>query len=1126
MDVGGWLRRLGLEQYEAAFRENRIDDTVLPSLTAEDLKELGVGFVGDRRRLLDAIAALRTEASAAAPSLVDAPLSIDKATKDTAERRQVTVMFADLVGSTALSARMDPEDLREIISAYQRCVADTVGRFGGFVAKYMGDGVLVYFGYPQAHEDDAERAVRAGLGLIEAVSGLKSAVPLQTRVGIATGLVVVGDLVGSGQAQERGIVGETPNLAARLQGIAEPNTVVIAEGTRRLLGNLFELEDLGAQDLKGISGPVRTWAALRPSSVESRFEALHATGLTDLVGRDEELGLLLRRWAKAATGEGQVVLVSGEPGIGKSRLTAALLERLADEPHTRLRYFCSPQHTDSTLFPVISQLERAAGFTHAESRQGKLDKLDTLLALSSTSKQDAALFAEMLSLPNDGRYPALELAPPQHRQKTLEALQAQVETFARISPVLMIFEDAHWADPTSIELFGRAVDRISSLPALLIITFRPEFAAPWIGRSHVTSLTINRLTRREAEALIDRVVGNKSLPANIRWDIIERSDGIPLFVEEITKAVLETGGEEAEERTVAAIPSPAMAVPPSLHASLMARLDRLGSAKEVAQIGAAIGREFSHSLLNAVTRKPEEELDTALERLIEAGLLFRQGVPPDASYLFKHALVQDAAYGTMLREPRRALHARIAETIETQFAETADAQPELLARHCTEAGLIEKAAKLWGKAGQRSLERSALVEAAAQLTRALDQSAALPATPALRREQIKLQVALTNALMHVKGHASSETKASLDQARLYVERAEALGEALEDPLLLFSVLYGFWIANIIAFNGDTSRGLAAQFLTLAEKQETTAPLMIGHRMMGMCLLFTGDFAKARAHFDRAIALYNPLEHRPLATRFAVDVGATSLSYRSWAWWFLGNPEAALVDANDALTDAREMGHAVTLIMVLVDAAVANTFCGNYTSANLAIDELIALAEEKGALFWKANGMLARGHIFALTGKASEAVEIITSTLAAYRSMGATAGVPYALSNLARAHAELGQFDDAWRSIAAARNAMETSKERGCEAEVHRVAGEIALMLPQPDAPKAEAYFQRALEVARQQHAKSWELRAAISMARLWRDQRKSQQARELLAPVYGWFTEGFDTLDLKQAKALLNELGS
>ena len=726
MDIGDWLRSLGLERYQAAFRENEITEKVLPSLTAEDLKDLGVGIVGHRRTLLDAIAVLRAYGNAKAlPS--DALPPIDTSPKDTAERRQVTVMFSDLVGSTALSARMDPEDLREVISAYQKCVAGTVERFGGFVAKYMGDGVLVYFGYPQAHEDDAERAVRAGLELIVAVSALKTSCSTANsrrhcdRAGRRRRSDRYG--VGSGAG---GIVGETPNLAARLQGTAEPNTVVIAESTRKLLGNLFELQDLGTREVKGISEPVRAWTAVRPSAVESRFEALHASSLTALVGREEELELLLRRWSRAKTGEGQVVLLSGEAGIGKSRLTAALLERLAGEPHTRLRYFCSPQHTDSAFYPIISQMERAAGFVHDDIPQARLDKLDMMLAQTSTSKQDVALFAEMLSLPNDGRYPAIDLAPEQRRQRTLEALTTQVAKLASQRPVLMIFEDAHWTDPTSLEAFGRTVDQIKTLPALLIVTFRPEFNAPWAGRSHVTSVALNRLGGRETAAIIARLVGNKELPSDVMAEIVERTDGIPLFVEEMTKAVLEADSEGAARRTVAAVPSPTLSVPASLHASLMARLDRLGPAKEVAQIGAAIGREFSHALLAAVVRKPEAELGAALDRLMAAGLLFRQGVPPHATYLFKHALVQDAAYGTLLREPRRALHALIAEILETQFAEIAENQPELLARYCTEAGLIEKAALLWGKAGQRSLERSALAEASVQLTRALDQIAPYP----------------------------------------------------------------------------------------------------------------------------------------------------------------------------------------------------------------------------------------------------------------------------------------------------------------------------------------------------------------------------------------------------------------
>jgi class 3 adenylate cyclase len=733
--IAAWLEKLGMSEYAQRFAENDVDISVLPHLTDQDFKELGVSL-GHRRKLLAAIA----ELSGVAPSAVPSPALTGPKPQDSAERRQVTVMFSDLVGSTALSARMDPEDLREVIAAYQKCVAETVGRFGGFVAKYMGDGVLVYFGYPQAHEDDAERAARAGLQLVAAVSAIISQTPLQTRVGIATGLVVVGDLIGSGEAAERGIVGETPNLAARLQAVAEPNMVVIAEGTRRLLGNLFELEDLGARDLKGIAGPVHAYAVLRSRSVESRFEALHAGGLTQLVGREEELELLLRRWVKAKSGEGQVVLLSGEAGIGKSRLTAAIMEHLANEPHTRLRYFCSPQHTDSALFPIISQMERAAEFTHDDNTQAKLDKLDALLGRTSTTKHDAAQFAEMLSLPNDGRYPTLELDPQQRRQKTLEALTVQLATMAQAKPLLMIFEDVHWIDPTSLEAVGRTVDRLRTLGVLLIVTYRSEFEPPWIGRSYVTALTLNRLGEREITAMIERVTGKKALPESIRKDIIDRTDGVPLFVEEMTKAVLEAKSEGEAHRTTASVPAPALAVPASLHASLMARLDRLGAAKEVAQIGSAIGREFSHALLASVVSKPETELGSALDRLMASGLLFRQGVPPHASYLFKHALVQDAAYATLLREPRRALHARIVEAFESGFADIAENQPEILARHCAEAGLIEKAVGLWGKAGQRSLERSALVEAVEQLARALAQIATLPGTPALRREQIKLQV--------------------------------------------------------------------------------------------------------------------------------------------------------------------------------------------------------------------------------------------------------------------------------------------------------------------------------------------------------------------------------------------------
>jgi predicted ATPase len=998
---------------------------------------------------------------------------------------------------------------------------------GGFVAKYMGDGVLVYFGYPQAHEDDAERAVRAGLQLVTAIGNLKTRAALQTRVGIATGVVVVGDLIGSGASQEQAIVGDTPNLAARLQGVAEPNSVVIAESTRKLVGSLFELEDLGSQELKGISGPTRAWAALRPASVEGRFEAMHTSGLTDLVGREEELDLLLRRWSKAKTSSGQVILISGEAGIGKSRLTAALLARLASEPHTRMRYFCSPQHTESALYPIMSQMERASGLAHDDTTPAKLDKLDTLLAQSATPPQDAALFAEMLSLPNDGRYPTVELVPQQRRQRTLDALAAQVETLARRTPMLMIFEDAHWADPTSLEALGRAVmDRVSDLNVLLIVTYRPEFEPPWIGQPHVTTLTLNRLGQDEIASMIDAVTGNKPLSVSTKQDIAERTDGIPLFIEEMTKAVLEAGGQGGTEHAVTSIPAPSLAIPASLHASLMARLDRLGPAKEVAQIGAVIGREFSHVLLATVARKEEPALRAALDDLTEAGLLFRRGLPPQGTYLFKHALVQDTAYSTLLRERRRGFHARIAEALETEFPEIAQSQPELIARHYTEAGLIEKSAAFWAKAGRQSVARSAFAEAIAQVNRALDQIATLPATPALRQEQIELQLAIINPLMVLRGYSSPGAKAATERARVLIEQAEALGEPLENPMMLYSVLYLAWATHFGAFNGDVLLTLAKQFLALAEKQGAPFPIMLGQGLTGFSLLIMGSPAQVRKYFDSSMQAYDPT-YRPLSLLFGWDNRTCGLGLRSNALWFLGYPEAALASANQGLKEARDFDHAGNMFQAFNNAIITHIACGDYATVETLANELFALAEEQqSAGVWKPAGVTYRGLAYAATGRASEAVPLITSGLAVFSSTGSTYMTPVMLSLLAKSYAELGQFDDARRSVSDANDVIEKSGERWFEPYVNCITGEIALKSPQPGAANAEAHFERALAVARQQQAKSWELRAATSMARLWRDQGKPQQARELLAPVYGWFTEGFNTHDLQEAKAVLEELTS
>jgi len=1118
MNLAGWLQSLGLERYAAVFHENEIDETVLPTLTSEDLKDLGVKSVGHRRRLLNAIALFCGDAAAKASS----PIALDQnaVPAETAERRQVTVMFVDLVGSTELSARMDPEDLREVISAYQKCVAETVTRLGGFVAKYMGDGVLIYFGYPTAHEDDAERAVRAALKSVNEIAALRLPVSLQARVGIATGLVVVGDLIGSGGAQEHSVVGETPNLAARLQLLADPGGVVIGQGTRNLVGDLFELRDLGWVSLRGVAGPVSVSAVLRASTIESRFEALHASGLTALIGRDQELQMLLQRWSQAKSSHGQVVLLSGEAGIGKSRLIAALMERLTGEPQTRLRYFCAPQHIDSPFYPIIGRIERAAGFTREDSPTDKLDKLGAMLARNATSPQEASLLVDMLSLPNDGRYPVLDLTPQQRRERTVDALTTQLISLTSRQTVLMILEDAHWSDPSTLEMLGRTVKIISTLPVLFVVTYRPEFEPTWTGPSHVTTFTINRLPRREVDIMIDNLAGDLPIAAGIRRDIMNRSDGIPLFVEELTKAVL----DQTDPDQVTNVPSYRFDVPATLQASLMARLDRLGAAKEVAQIGASIGREFSYALLAAVIHQSESELQLALDRLVSAGLLFQLGVPPHATYLFKHALVQDAAYSTLLREPKRALHARIAEVLETEFQDVVHQHPELLAHHCTEAGIIERAASLWGSAGQRSLGRSALIEAAVQLSRALDQIATLPSTSALRAKQIEFQVALINPLMHVKGYGAPETKAAAERAGLLIEDAKSRGEPPEDPQLLFSVLHGFAMVNLVTFNGKALRELAQQFLALAHAQSSIVPLMVGHRIMGHSRLFTGDIAESRVHYDRSIALYDGAK-LPLTTGFGgVEARVSALCFRSQSLWMLGYPQAALADAVEAMSRSRAIGHAVTLINTLCLSGRTNILCGNYSIARAELTEGIALSGEKRAIFWNAQATASLGIVSTLVGDATDAVKMISAGIAMWRSTGATASLPFFQSYLAMAHAMLRQYDESRHHINQALATIEATDERVWTAEVHRLAGEIALLSPGSDVTEAQAHFEHAISSARQQQAKSWELRAAISMARLWRSQGKTQQAREQLAPVYGWFTEGFDTLDLKEAKMLLEEL--
>jgi len=1114
MDVGGWLRRLGLEQYEASFRENKIDDTVLPRLTAEDLTALGVGFVGDRRKLLDAIAALRAEANAPAP-LSDAPLVIDKVAEDTAERRQVTVMFSDLVGSTALSVRMDPEDLREVITAYQNSVAVTVGRFGGFVARYIGDGVLIYFGYPHAHEHDAERAVRAGLALVEAVPKTGAGVPLQVRVGIATGLVVVGDLIGGGSVREHEVVGETPNLAARLQALAEPGTVVISSSTRRLTGGLFDYRDLGTVALKGFAETVPAWQALGASAAESRFEALR-TRTTPLVGRGEEIDLLLRRWERAKGAEGSIVLLAGEPGIGKSRIAETILERLSGEPHTRLRHFCSPHHQDTALYPSITQLERAAGFRRDDTDEQRLTKLEAVLALAANDLGEAVpLLAGLLSIPIGDRYPALDLTPQKRKEKTLRALVALVEGLAARQPVLLVVEDAHWADPTSLELFELIVERASSLPLLAVVTFRPEFTPPWVGRPQVTLISLNRLPRRLRTEMIAHVTGGKVLPQEITDQITDRTDGIPLFIEELTKAVVESGlVVEAGDRYVATGPVTPLAIPTSLQESLLARLDRLAPTSDVAQIAAALGRQFSHELISAVAAMPRQQLDDALAQLVNAELMFRRGTPPDAEYTFKHALVQEAAYGTLLRSRRQQIHARIAATLEDQFPEIVVAQPALLARHCAEAGLAEKAVVYWLKAGRQSRARSATTEAVAQLRKGLDGLDNLPDGPGRQQLELDLQLALGWALVSAKGHSAPEVGETF-------ARAHALAEQIDRPEYLGWAYIGQWVFHRNRGEYQLALALAEQVEKIGEARNDVTVQLMGRYASGFTRLYLGDFVAARALLERCHGLADPaLRSREVEVQ---SLYADMLAALAWTLANLGYIDQARSRLNEAFSEARQLRNALTLAEVLGAACTVEGIARSPEMQRHA-EELLALSTEHGLPFFLAWATVLRGLSLTALGQGQEGLSQITRGIAELRTTGAVGGMPGALMPLAWAYARLGQPVDGLNCLAEAAQIIETTGERQREATLHLLRGDLLNATGDPSA--AERSYHQAIAVAKLQSAKPFELRASINLARLWCKQDKRGEARNLLAPIYGWFTEGFDTLDLKEAKALLDELGA
>jgi class 3 adenylate cyclase/predicted ATPase len=1115
MDIAAWLRGLGLEQYAPAFRDNDVDGEVLPELTADDLISIGVTSVGHRRKLLAAIAALGAEPTRdlaqPAESVTSTPIS--PLTSD-AERRQLTVMFCDLVGSTVLSSRLDPEDLREVIAAYHRAVAEVVTEFDGFIAKYMGDGVLVYFGYPRAHEDDAERAVRAGLGVIDAVGCLDiKSVKLQARVGIATGLVVVGDLIGEGSAQEQSVVGETPNLAARLQSLAEPGALLVDANTRRLIGELFEFHDLGAVEAKGFAGAVPAWQVLRQSRVASRFEALRASSLTPLVGREEEIEFLLRRWARAKEGHGQVVLVSGEPGIGKSRITAALADGLRDEPSLRLRYFCTPYYENSPLYPVIAQLERAAGFVREDPPATKLEKLGTLLAQSAASSEETALIGELLALPLPDSGAAVYLTPQRKKEKTLEALVRQVEALARGRPVLMVFEDAHWIDPTSRELLDLTIARLRSLRVLLVITFRPEFEPPWTGQAHVGLLALNRLDAQDGTALAERVAG-KALPPAVVAQITARADGIPLFVEELTRALIENGSlRDQGSRYELDQPLPLLAVPLSLHASLLARLDRLAPAREIAQIGAAIGREFSYELLAAVAGRGDDEVRHALDQLAEAGLVFQRGVPPHATYLFKHALVQDAAYGTLLRGPRQALHGRIAAALEQRFSDSPDTPAELLAQHWGYAGSADKAILYWLKAAEKSIDRSAMAEARVQIEKGLELLSAIPKEADRHRYELGLQVALWRVLMTAKGPATEETGRALQRAR---EICEALGEIKG----LAQIMYGQW--SFYAHAGDltTAQRRAEDLLAFGIERRDPAATAVGNWALGWNSFVQGRGSAALSYFDNST--HGATTPDATVAILGFDAGATAAAYSGLVHFCLGHIDKAAAQSEAAVLMARGLSHPET------EAVVGAVLCRylwlarNCPALKQHSEAFAAVMAAHGFAYWRAQSDVYRGWHWVEGGSTEKGLALLSESLAAHRASGTSRWFPLMLAVYAAACQRANELEQALGALAEAAQVTEQSGERWFEPELERLRGEI--LLAAGSANEAEPHFTKAITIARNQSAKTWELRAATSLARLWRDHGKRQQACDLLAPVYGWFTEGFDTADLKETKALLDEL--
>ena len=1027
------------------------------------------------------------------------------------ERRHLTVLFCDLVGSTSLARSLDPEEVNEITRRYYDCCTDAIHRFDGLVANYIGDGVMALFGYPRAHEDDAERAIHAALRIVW-TANTDNMTQVKVRVGIATGLVVVGEDGTQPLTKEKTVVGEAPNLAAHLQSASDPNHILISDATRRLVGDVFKLEELKLGNLKGAKEAVTAWRVTGVKEATSRFAA-HVVSFTTFVGRNQEVALLHDRWQQAIHGEGQVTLLSGEAGIGKSRIVETFRQRISEEPHVILRFQCSPYYIDSALHPIISHLGHAANLAADDPPAVKLDKLEALLKSANAPLEELApLLAALLSIPAGDRYPPPDPDPQRQKERTLSALIDQLAQLAAAGPVLIILEDAHWADPTTLDLFGRTILRIPEMRILVVMTCRPEFKAGWTSHPQVTALLLNRLGRRHCRAIVESIAG-KPMPPEVMEQIIAKTDGVPLFVEELTKTVLELGLLHEKDGAWLLVGTlRPLAIPATLQDSLMARLDRLSLVKEVAQIGATIGREFSYALLAAVSAMPEAELQAALAKLSAAELIFPSGA---TSYVFKHALVRDAAYETLLKSKRHLLHGRIAHVLASQFTETAEAQPEVLAHHYTQAGMTDIAIQWWRKSGDLAIRRSANREAASHLGHAIELLQQLPDTIERDATELAVRITLSGPLIATSGYVTSELTENY-------ARAQELCVKLGEDKRAFPVMYGQWVVPYV--RGDMAAALtnSERFLRHAEQQDDVGLLMMGHRIYGSSLVWRGDTVQGSEHLQRALSMYRP-EHDRLAYEFSQHPRTAALAHLCLAQQHLGHLDQAMAGGWEAITEAKRIEHFNSIAYSLCFVSLLLMLRLDMESLKRTAGELLELAEHYNATYWAAWARPMLGWIQAQEGNVETGIRRMQQSTADLQRQGANLWVPQSLLLQAEILGRTEQSRNAHRLLDEAQALIEPLDQRFYEAELHRVRGMVMLSEgSDPDA--ASANFDRAIEVARRQRSRFLELRATTSKARLLIERGQRQPARDLLAPVYGSFSEGLETADLADARVLLNEL--